>query len=505
MTPAPTRTPSTGRRLSATALDRAIGAILGSAVADAAGAKFEFLPPGRYSAEFPRPVHGGIGELVGGGSFDWAPGEFTDDTQMALALAAAIEEAGGFDAEAVWRHFRAWCAGARDVGATTSAALYHESHVGAAESAHDMLGGRTGSNGSVMRIAPVGVHGVVLGRDELFRVAVAQSNLTHHDPIAAVAAAFVAEVIRLLIEGAPLGAAISESADMLMQSPLAEIFETRLAPTLVRDWDPMTDAGPTNGSARTAVAQAIWAVRRGRDFHDVITSVIDLGGDTDTVAAIAGAIAGARYGAQAIPVRWVTYVNGTVLGPDGERTYDAQDLINLARRLVGRDSSTHHEAEPTPKLKKIHGSGLWAADLGGAATVDTGKAVVSMCHTADLFKGHPFRRQVLIRDTDANPGLLPIVRDVVDAIDAFLAEGREVVVHCHGGRSRTTLALRAWYMRTHGVDHAEAADWIESIWPHVGRWNDSFESFLDHDWHPGTWGDGNGSNTTRHTAAREAE
>jgi len=249
-------------------------------------------------------------------------------------------------------------------------------------------------------------------------------------------------------------------------------------------------------------------VRRGRDFHDVITSVIDLGGDTDTVAAIAGAIAGARYGAQSIPVRWVTYVNGTVLGPDGERTYDAQDLINLARRLVGRDSSTHHEAEPTPNLKKIHGSGLWAADLGGAATVDTGKAVVSMCHTADLFKGHPFRRQVLIRDTDANPGLLPIVRDVVDAIDAFLAEGREVVVHCHGGRSRTTLALRAWYMRTHGVDHDEAADWIESIWPHVGRWNDSFESFLDHDWHPGSWDgaiDIDGMDATRRTAAEEAE
>lgn len=263
MTPAPANTTTPRRRLSAAALDRAIGAIVGSAVADAAGARFEFLPAGLYSTEFPAPVLGGIGELVGGGSFGWAPGEFTDDTQMALALAAALEEAGGFCAETAWRHFRAWCAGARDVGATTSTALRHESHVGAAEAAHEMLGGRTGSNGSVMRIAPVGVHGVLLGRDELYRVAVAQSNLTHHDPIAAAAAAFVAEVIRLLVEGAGFEDAISEASDMMLESSLGEVFEFRLAPALSRTWDPSSDNGPTNGSARTAVAQAVWAVRHG--------------------------------------------------------------------------------------------------------------------------------------------------------------------------------------------------------------------------------------------------
>jgi len=488
MTPAPTETTTPRQDLDDAALDRAIGAILGSAVADALGAKFEFGPAGLYSTEFPTPVVGGIGELVGGGSFGWAPGEFTDDTQMALALAAALEEAGGFDAGTVWRHFRAWCADAHDVGATTSTALGHESHVGAAESAHKMLGGRTGSNGSVMRIAPVGVRGVILGREELYRVAVAQSNLTHHDPIAAVAAAFVAEVIRLLVEGADFEDAISDASDMMLESPLGEVFGHGLAPALSRTWDPISDDGPTNGSARTAVAQAVWAVRHGVHFHDTVTSVIDLGGDTDTVAAIAGAMAGARFGAQAIPVRWTTYVNGTVHGPAGVRRYDAQDLIDLARRLVGGENSDHNPPQPPRKLKKLHPAGVWAADLGGAASVDADKAVISMCHTADLFKGHPVRRQVLLRDSGANPGLASVVREVVDAIDAFLAEGREVVVHCHGGRSRTTLALRAWYMRTNGVDHEAAVHWIESEWPHVRRWNASFEEFLDHQWHPGTWG-----------------
>lgn len=491
MTPAPTsptRTAVPARRVGPSQLDRAIGAILGSAVADALGAPFEFGPAGRYSRQFPHPVVGGIGEMVGGGAFDWAPGEFTDDTQMALALASALEEAGGFDEATVWTHFRAWIAGARDVGATTSAALSHESHVGAAASAHEMLDGRSGSNGSVMRIAPIGVFGVSVGRDRLFEIAVAQSRLTHHDPVASAAAAFVAEVIRLSIEGVPFEDALIEATEMMVDSPLAEVFATGLAPALGRGWDPGLDDGPHNGTARTAVAQAVWAVRHAVDFHDAVTKAVDLGGDTDTVAAIAGAMAGACFGAQSIPVRWVTYVNGTVTGPGGQRTYRSQDLVDLARRLAGRNGSTHNPPEPVRKFAQVHAAGVFAADLGGAAAVGTDKAVISMCHTADLFEQHPVRRQVLLRDTDENPGLATVVREVVDAIDAFLAEGREVVVHCHGGRSRTTLALRAWYMRTHGVDHEAAADWIESIWPHVGRWNDSFEEFLDHDWHAGTWG-----------------
>ena len=69
---------------------RALGAILGSAIGDALGAPFEFGPSKQYSRRFPQPVFGGIGELIGGGAFNWAPGEFTDDTQMAIVQAESL-------------------------------------------------------------------------------------------------------------------------------------------------------------------------------------------------------------------------------------------------------------------------------------------------------------------------------------------------------------------------------------------------------------------------------
>ena len=169
--------------------NRLTGVLVGSAVGDAVGAPFEFKGPGTYGRRFPGQVVGDIGEMIGGGSFNWAPGEFTDDTQMAVALAEALLAVDGYDPDVVWAHFRAWVRTAKDVGITTSYALQHDDWRGAAASSHEATNGRSASNGCVMRIAPVGVIGVRLGRDETFRIAVAQAALTHHDPAAAAGAA----------------------------------------------------------------------------------------------------------------------------------------------------------------------------------------------------------------------------------------------------------------------------------------------------------------------------
>ena len=73
---------------------RVAGALVGSAVGDALGAPFEFGPPGRFSARFPSPARGAHTEMCGGGSLGWEPGEFTDDTQMALLVATSLVERG---------------------------------------------------------------------------------------------------------------------------------------------------------------------------------------------------------------------------------------------------------------------------------------------------------------------------------------------------------------------------------------------------------------------------
>src|SRR3954468_22426163 len=102
---------------------RVAGAMVGSAVGDALGAPFEFGPPGRFSARFPSPARGEKTEMCGGGSLGWAPGEFTDDTQMALLTAESLLERGGIEGADLFGRFRRWAVLAPDVGIQTRAVL----------------------------------------------------------------------------------------------------------------------------------------------------------------------------------------------------------------------------------------------------------------------------------------------------------------------------------------------------------------------------------------------
>ena len=127
---------------------------------------------------------------------------------------------------------------------------------------------------------------------------------------------------------------------------------------------------------------------------------------------------------------------------------------------------------------------LYAANWQGAVGAPTDWAVLSLCRTGGRFAGHPVRREVYLIDRyhpDDNPGLATVVADAVDTLDAFLAEApdRPVVVHCHGGRSRTALVAKAWAMRRHGWDEATAHQWLTGAWPLADRSNDVFVSHLE--------------------------
>jgi ADP-ribosyl-[dinitrogen reductase] hydrolase len=464
---------------------RAYGALVGCAVADAVGAPFEFKRAGLYGETFPTEVLGGIGEMIGGGSFGWAPGEFTDDTQMALALAEALEAGEGFDPAVVWAHFRAWADSAVDVGITIGTSLRFNSHVGAAEKAHQMLGGRTASNGAAMRIAPVGIVGVLAGREMTYEIAVAQASITHFDPAASAGAAIVAEIIRQTIVTGDFETAVTATFEYLAGTSLASVVLEQFVEICSPCFDPLTHAGPPNGTIWTAVAQAIWAVRSTTCFHDAVVAAIDLGGDTDTVAAIAGSMAGAFYGLQGIPIRWTTYVHGHVVMPDGRKVqYRCQDLVDTARRLLALGNAPRSWVEPPVQPGKVHELGVWASNLDGARLVPNDFGVVSLCITDDRFIHHPYRRGVYMRDSegDRNPELFFVLREAVEAIDAFLQEGRQVVVHCHGGRSRTTFVLKAWYMLREGKTHAEAHQWVGDEWPLYETWTRTFLDVLDNEW-----------------------
>ena len=109
-----------------------------------------------------------------------------------------------------------------------------------------------------------------------------------------------------------------------------------------------------------------------------------------------------------------------------------------------------------------------------------------MC-SSDLdgaFAHVPVRREVYLFDEerDHNPSLEHVLTDAVDTVEAWRAEGRDVVVHCHGGRSRTALVMKALAMRHHGWTEQQAHEWLLEQWPHYGLWNRSFRTVLQDGW-----------------------
>jgi len=459
----------------------AVGALIGAAVGDALGAPFEFKPGGTYKKRFPQAIVGGTGEMIGGGAFGWAPGEFTDDTQMAMALAEAIlAEGGEFNPERVWSHFVAWTKQASDIGNTTSASLRGADYRTAAKLAHERLG-YSDSNGSLMRIAPIGIAGVRWGQEKTMQIAREQSALTHHDLAACWSSAVAAELIRQLI----LGGTLESALEVIVNQIQPEVKEG-FAKILSADWNPTGRSSDSNGKAMVCLAQAVWAVRTTSSYEDAIVAAVDLGDDADTVAAVAGAIAGAKYGIQQIPARWVTYVNGHVRQPDGsDVVYHQHEIIEIAFRLLGMASRSMTPPESMIPPTQIHDAGIYASNLLGAETAHAEMGIISLCRMEDRLHHHALRREFYIIDQwqeGHNPHLRAVAEDAVNTIEAFLSEGREVVVHCHGGRSRTGFILKAWFMRHFNVDHYEAEQWLEEQWPHYTTWNTDFYDFLSNEW-----------------------
>lgn len=151
----------------------------------------------------------------------------------------------------------------------------------------------------------------------------------------ALGAAVHAAMIRAGIRGDDVFAAIESMLGVLPGSA-REQYEPWLSP----HWVP--DTSTNNGTVFTALAEAVWAVRHAASFEEAVVNAVDLGRDADTVACIAGGIAGARWGIQAIPRRWTVCLHGSVTHPEGHVAYDVQALQALALQLVGKKSRVSH-------------------------------------------------------------------------------------------------------------------------------------------------------------------
>ena len=297
------------------------GALVGSAVADALGAPFEFGGPGQFSERFPEPLQDGGSEMVGGGSFNWAPGEFTDDTQMAVHLAESLVDNGlRLERDDLWSRWRAWSEDAADVGITTRRALEFDDWRDVVHPDPE----RTGANGALMRSTPLAL--LPKPREIIRSWVVQQAAMTHAHPDAGLGAWLAVAATHAAIAGGDPFAVLEQEVAALPAGP-----RERFGAVLGDDWHPM-GSHTGNGSVWLCLATAVWAVRGAETYEDAVVRAIDCGGDTDTVACVAGALAGALHSVHAIPARWRDDLHGS---PDGRRLLRTGDLEALARRLAG--------------------------------------------------------------------------------------------------------------------------------------------------------------------------
>ena len=285
----------------ATEQDRFRGCLLGLAAGDALGTTLEFKRPGTFEP---------IGDMVGGGPFGLQPGQWTDDTSMALCLATSLIECGGFDAaDQMQRYVRWWHEGylastgsCFDIGNTVSGALSrfvrHGDPYSGSTDPH------TAGNGSLMRLAPVPMY---FARDAAEAIARAadSSRTTHAAHEAVDACRYYAGLLVGALGGVDKDTLLSPAYCPVeglwdREPPVHEI--ARVAAGSFKRLHPPDIKG--TGYVVDALEAALWAFHHSDSFREGALLAVNLGDDADTTGAIYGQIAGAHYGAEAIPASW---------------------------------------------------------------------------------------------------------------------------------------------------------------------------------------------------------
>ncbi|GGQ76445.1 ADP-ribosylglycohydrolase family protein [Kitasatospora griseola] len=320
--------------------DRVVGAVLGSAVGDALGAPFEFGPAGVFGKRFPNSPGMRFpyaASMCGGGG--WEPGEATDDTQLAVHLGESLLDAGGLDLPGIFERFRAWAAAdPKDIGILTECVLGSGLPWDLAAQIHFQTEGRAAGNGALMRAVTAAVRFAPLGRAATMDAARRITALTHGDGAAWEGTAILHELLRRALDGEdPLAALPSTLAAVRAE------HRERWARVLAEGWHPAL-AAESNGAVWPCLGSAVWAVRTTGGFPDALRAVVDLGGDTDTTAAVTGALAGAVYGVDAIPEEWLTPLHVPL--PPTERVLRDGELTALAEAL---DAAGRSAADGAPE------------------------------------------------------------------------------------------------------------------------------------------------------------
>lgn len=273
---------------------RYLGAMLGLACGDAVGTTVEFQPRGSFEP---------VTDMVGGGAFELEPGQWTDDTSMALCLAESLVECDGFDMrDQLQRYTRWWKEGylsptgeCFDIGTITAGALYFHERNGdlIADSNDPMMAG----NGSIMRLAPV-VLWFAPDVPAAMEHAALSSKTTHAADEAVDCCRLLARVICNVLAG--------QGRDGLLEGAAEDAYVPRVAEIANGAFlQHGRDQVQGTGYCIESLKAALWCVHQASSFDETVLLAANLGDDADTTAAIAGQVAGALYGVDGIPAHWL--------------------------------------------------------------------------------------------------------------------------------------------------------------------------------------------------------
>ncbi|QFU81824.1 ADP-ribosylglycohydrolase family protein [Natronorubrum aibiense] len=301
---------------------RARGILLGLACGDALGRPVEFQGPERIER-----THGRVTEMLAHGTHGQPAGTITDDTEMALCIARSLAEYDTFEPEDVAARFVDWKqSGPFDIGIMTSSALQRIQNgeswdeAGQREWEASMEGSNAG-NGSLMRCAP---YAIAYRNDpaELVEISRQSSAITHADLRCQWSCALFNRTLANLMTDVerPLETVLDD-----IGSKLPDDVRNVVEPvTAARRGEPVDISLENSGYVVTTLQTGLYHGLTAETAEDAIVDAVMMGGDTDTIGAVTGAVAGARFGAGALPERWRTAID------------EADELRRLATDLIER-------------------------------------------------------------------------------------------------------------------------------------------------------------------------
>jgi ADP-ribosyl-[dinitrogen reductase] hydrolase len=277
--------------------DRFRGCLLGLAVGDAVGTAVEFSPRGSFPP---------VTDMLGGGPFGLEPGQWTDDTSLALCLAESLTEKQGFDPSDQLERYVRWHRQGHlsstgrcfDIGGTTGAALRRFESTG--KPFAGPTDAQSAGNGSLMRLAPVPMSAYPDERRAI-RLAAQSSRTTHGAAQCVDACRLFGLMLVKALDGSRKADILVGRGSLLRGSLCPEIEAIACGTYVHKTEDQITGSG----YVVECLEAALWCFAKAEGFRDAILKAANLGDDADTTAAVCGQIAGAYYGHSGIPGEWL--------------------------------------------------------------------------------------------------------------------------------------------------------------------------------------------------------